>query len=204
PELRLLEDDADPLAEARPRRLRVVPEHRHLTGVAAPVALEDLDRRRLAGAVRAEEAEDLAVRDLEVDAAHRLERAVRFAQSADGDCRHAETSSTSTWPQGGKDGSGPPLRAAAAWPQSGWWPTTSTVSPRPRAASRTSAGAAPGASRSSTCGSPRPSATAVSRARRSGLVTTASGTDRSSRRRCPSARACARPAGVSVRSSSGL
>src|SRR5205085_4011833 len=175
PQLRGLEHDADPLAERAARLLGVEAEDVDGPRVPAAVALEDLDRRRLAGAVRAEEAEDLAVRDLEVDAAHRLERAVRFAQSADGDCRHAETSSTSTWPQGGKDGSGPPLRAAAAWPQSGWWPTTSTVSPRPTAASRTSAGAAPGASRSSTCGSPRPSATAVSRARRGGLVHAASG-----------------------------
>ena len=39
---------------------------------ALAVALEDLDRRRLAGAVGAEEAEDLAGGDLEVDAAHRL------------------------------------------------------------------------------------------------------------------------------------
>ena len=45
-------------------------------------ALEDLDRRRLAGAVGAEEGEDLAAADLEVDAADRLVIAVALVQSA--------------------------------------------------------------------------------------------------------------------------
>ena len=44
--------------------------------VALAVALEDLDRRRLAGAVRAEQAEHLAGLDREVDPAQRLEVAV--------------------------------------------------------------------------------------------------------------------------------
>src|SRR5581483_9569491 len=52
------------------------------------VALEDLDRRRLARAVRAEEPEDLARLDREVDPAHRLEVPVRLAQAADLDRGH--------------------------------------------------------------------------------------------------------------------
>ena len=34
-------------------------------------------------------------------------------------------------PPAGNGGSGPPLSSAAIRPQSGWWPTTTTVSPRP-------------------------------------------------------------------------
>ena len=86
PELRLLQHDADALRGTRgPGCCGSWPSTRHLARVARAVALEDLDRRRLAGAVRAEQAEDLALLDLEVDAAHRLERAVRLPQAADGD-----------------------------------------------------------------------------------------------------------------------
>src|SRR5947207_15888506 len=67
-----------------------------------------------------------------------------------------------------------------------------------------STGDAPGASRSSTSGEPSPSASAVSRARSSGLETTAVAAKPSSRRRAPTARACSRPSGVSGRSSSGF
>ena len=75
-----LEHDADVLAPAsRPPR-RVGAEHGHLPGVALPVALEDLDRRRLAGTVRPEEPEHLALGDLEAHAAHRLEAVVRLTQ----------------------------------------------------------------------------------------------------------------------------
>ena len=61
---------------------RIDPEHRDLAAASAAVALEDLDRRRLAGAVGAEEREDLAAVDLEVDPAHRLDIAVGLAQPA--------------------------------------------------------------------------------------------------------------------------
>jgi hypothetical protein len=44
------------------------------------VALEDLDRRALAGAVGAEECEGLAVGDVEADAVQRVDRAVRLAE----------------------------------------------------------------------------------------------------------------------------
>ena len=52
-------------SQARP--LRVLVEHGDRAAVARAVALEDLDRRRLAGAVRTEQAEHLARLDLEVD-----------------------------------------------------------------------------------------------------------------------------------------
>ena len=60
-------------ATRAPATLRVLAEHADLAAAALAVALEDLDRRRLAGPVGAEEGEDLAGIDLEVDAAHRLE-----------------------------------------------------------------------------------------------------------------------------------
>src|SRR6476469_2560968 len=89
------------------------------TLTAPAVTLEDLDGRRLPGAVGAEEAEHLALLDLEIDAANRLEISVRLAQAANGDCAQTSSSSTTTCPQGGNAGSGPPARAATARPQSG-------------------------------------------------------------------------------------
>src|SRR5262249_35197304 len=135
-----------------------------------PVALENLDRRRLAGAVRAEQAEDLADGDGEVDAADGLVAVVRLAEPADldGDQRW-----TATKPAGGKSGGGPAVSSAAMRGRSGWGPTPSTVSPRPANASRTLSTVAPGASRSSISGrtpTARPTASAVWRARTSGLV----------------------------------
>ena len=85
PQLARLEDDADPLAERALAALGSKPSTLDLAGVSLPVALEDLDRRRLAGAVRAEQAEHLARRDLEVDAAHGLDPVVGLPQAADGD-----------------------------------------------------------------------------------------------------------------------
>ena len=75
-----LEDDADPLAPVETRGGRVLAEHGHRPAVALAVALEDLDGRRLAGAVRAEQPEDLALRDLEADSAQRLELLVGLAE----------------------------------------------------------------------------------------------------------------------------
>jgi hypothetical protein len=56
----MLEDDADALAELARYVRRVVAQDGDLAAVAAAVALEDLDGRRLPGAVRAEQAEHLA------------------------------------------------------------------------------------------------------------------------------------------------
>jgi hypothetical protein len=64
-----------------------VPEDRHDAARAGAVALEDLDRRRLARAVGPEQAEDLADGDLEVQAPHGLVFAVGLAQVADEDGR---------------------------------------------------------------------------------------------------------------------
>ncbi len=69
----MLEHDADALSHPTWRIPGIEPEHVDLAGVAPAVALQDLDRRRLACAVRSEDPEDLAHADLEVDPAHRLE-----------------------------------------------------------------------------------------------------------------------------------
>src|SRR6185436_6103893 len=199
-----LQHDADLLPPLAARERRVGAEHLHLARVALAVALEDLDGGRLAGAVGSEQAEHLTALDLEVDPAHRLERAVGLAQAADGDRAHG--SSIASIPPGGNGGSSPPPSAAAIREQSGWWPTTITVSPRSSAAVRTASAVAPGASRSSGSGARpagRASSCAVSRARRSGLVSTASGSRPSSARRSPSALAVSRPAAVRGLSSSG-
>ena len=63
-------------------------EHRDLAGGPLAVPLEDLDGRGLAGAVRPEEREDLAVLDRQVDALDGLELAVRLAQPFDDDRGH--------------------------------------------------------------------------------------------------------------------
>ena len=62
-----LQDDPDALAQARLALRRVVAENVDLAGGPLPEALEDLDGRRLARAVRSEEREDLAAMDVEVD-----------------------------------------------------------------------------------------------------------------------------------------
>ena len=69
-----LELDADALLELGAVARRVDAEDVALPAVGPIEALEDLDRRRLARAVGAEQAEDLAARDLEADAVDRLAR----------------------------------------------------------------------------------------------------------------------------------
>ncbi len=59
------------------------PEHADLAGVAAAVALQDLHRRGLAGAVGPEQREHLAAGDLEVHAVDRRTLAVALQQAAD-------------------------------------------------------------------------------------------------------------------------
>src|SRR5262249_11306831 len=148
---RRLRPGAEPLAPRLPGSLRVGAEHLDVAGAAVAIALEDLDRRRLAGAVRTEQAEDLSGPDLEVDPAQCLDAAVALAEAADGDgVRHQRESS---WkPPAGKRTSWP-VSAKTISEQSGWWPTATTVSPRPAMAPRRSSGVAPGASRSSVSGS---------------------------------------------------
>ena len=84
---RRLQDDADALAQLPRMLLRIVAEHGDDPGRARPVALEDLDRGRLPGAVGPEQAEDLADGDLEVEAPDGLVLAVGLAQVADEDGR---------------------------------------------------------------------------------------------------------------------
>ena len=78
----LLQHDPDPRAERALAPRGVVAEHGDAAGVGAAVAFEDLDQRRLAGAVGAEQREHLAARDRQV---HAVERAVAvgLAQAAD-------------------------------------------------------------------------------------------------------------------------
>jgi hypothetical protein len=81
----LLEDEAHAVPPCPVRPLRVDAEHAHLPRVARPVALEDLDGGGLAGAIRAQEGEDLARADLEIDPPHRLQAVVGLAQALDAD-----------------------------------------------------------------------------------------------------------------------
>ena len=62
---RRLQHDADAVVERPVGPARVDAEHRDLAGGGVPVALEDLDRRRLAGPVLAEQAVHLAGTDVE-------------------------------------------------------------------------------------------------------------------------------------------
>jgi len=64
----------------------VVPVDEHLPRSRVDDPADDADERRLAGAVRTEEREDLALRDLEVDRLQRLEaRREGLAQLLDGE-----------------------------------------------------------------------------------------------------------------------
>ena len=106
---------------------------------------------------------------------------------------------------GGRERTSRPVSASTISPQSGWWPTAITVSPRPATAARRSSASAPGREPLVDVGLEpgglgdrlRPSrarAGAGSRPRRR---------VRARRAASPSARAASRPAGVSGRSSSG-
>ncbi len=78
-----LQDDADPIAEVPTGLGRVLAEHPCPPGRCSAVALENLDRRRLAGAVLSEQCIDLA--DLRPRSSRR--RARRPARRACGDPR---------------------------------------------------------------------------------------------------------------------
>ena len=75
------------VAERRPRRARSGARARDL-GVAAGRAHEpdgDLHERRLAGAVRAEQADQLPLADLQIDTFQRFDGAVALRETADGE-----------------------------------------------------------------------------------------------------------------------
>ena len=78
---------------ARGRPAGSCPRTETMPPVRVAVALEDLDGRRLARAVGAEEAEHLAAGDVEVDPADRVDVAVGLAQVADEDGRGARSPS---------------------------------------------------------------------------------------------------------------
>ena len=67
---------------------RVGAEHGHPAAVAAQVALEDLDGRRLSRPVGTEHGDHFAFVDTEVDAAHRLDGAVCLGEALDLDGVH--------------------------------------------------------------------------------------------------------------------
>src|SRR5205807_1145416 len=77
-----LQHDTDPGPPGRSGPLRVRAQHGHLAAGAPAIALEDLDGRRFAGAVRAEEGEDLPPPEVEVDASHRLEAPISHPEVA--------------------------------------------------------------------------------------------------------------------------
>ena len=86
----LLQDDAETLAHLGSAVRRIHTEDRDGTRIACAVALEDLDRRGLAGAVRAEHGDALALFDGEADTANRMHVAVRLAQVGDLDHCHLD------------------------------------------------------------------------------------------------------------------
>ena len=77
-----LEHDADARLQLGTLSTWVDAEHGDVAAVAPPVALEDLHRRRLAGAVGPQQGEHLAAPDLEVDAAHGLQIPVGLLEPA--------------------------------------------------------------------------------------------------------------------------
>src|SRR4051812_45000029 len=85
---RVLEDQPDVPAYVVALGPYVETGHGGRPGVRRRQRAQDLDRRRLAGAVRPEEAEGLADEHVEVDAPDRLDLAVRLAQPTDLDRRH--------------------------------------------------------------------------------------------------------------------
>jgi hypothetical protein len=82
-----LQLDADSLLERARVAHDVDAQHLGAARIGRAQALEDLDRRRLAGAVGAEQAEDLAAVDAEGDAVYGVQLSVGLAQLVDGDDR---------------------------------------------------------------------------------------------------------------------
>ena len=82
-----LEAHPDPWLELVRAAGDIDPEHGDLAAVGRPKALEDLDRRGLAGAVGSEETEDLAGGDVEVDAGDRLDLVIALGQATHPDRR---------------------------------------------------------------------------------------------------------------------
>ena len=85
--LEVLGEHADPFANPAVSRAHVLAEDARLPGGRVPQPLQDLDRRRLAGAVRPEERENLPCAHREVDAVDGFDVAVGLLQTSDVDDR---------------------------------------------------------------------------------------------------------------------
>ena len=85
--LRLLQDHAHPVPPGPARRRRILPQDGYLSLRPLLEAFEDLYRRGLARAVRAQEGEDLSPPHLQGDARDRLLAAIPLRQAADADDR---------------------------------------------------------------------------------------------------------------------
>ena len=81
----VLEHQADPRVERGPVPGRVHPQDAHVAGVPAPIALQDLHRGGLAGAVRSQQGHELAAGDREVEVIEHLQRPVALAKAANVD-----------------------------------------------------------------------------------------------------------------------
>jgi hypothetical protein len=80
-----LQHDAHPGAPVRAGGARILAQDRDLARVARPVTLQDLHRRRLAGAVGAQQREHLAPAYVQIEPGNGGGRTVGLAQSPDGD-----------------------------------------------------------------------------------------------------------------------
>src|ERR1039458_6215668 len=89
----LLQDHADPPAEAATGGGGIGAENLDPPRVPVTVALEDLDDRGLARAIGTEQAKDLTRLHAEADPAYGMQRAVRLAQLLDHDGRHLRATS---------------------------------------------------------------------------------------------------------------
>ena len=83
----VLQSGSDSLTERNDLSARIEAEHAHVAAVVAAQSLDELDAGGLAGTVRSEDAEDLALVDPERDVVDRDEIAVPLAQTLDGDDR---------------------------------------------------------------------------------------------------------------------
>ena len=82
-ELRFLKLDADAALQRRDVAQRIEAEHRDAAGVGHAQPLDALHRRRLAGAVGTDQAEDLAVPDVDRDVGQRRHRSVTLREPGD-------------------------------------------------------------------------------------------------------------------------
>ena len=100
-ERELLRHVADFALDARAVAPHVEAEHRPLAGVGRQQAADQADRRRLAGAVGAEEADDLARRDPQRDMVDGDDSVERFGEAGNVDDVHGRLRGRSTstiWP----------------------------------------------------------------------------------------------------------